>query len=121
MINIKAVMSAPHDTTANWNAFRTFIPKKGEIIVYSDDETVTDEHGETKNLPGIKIGDGLAYLVDLPFIGQAERDAIMQRLDAHINNTSVHITDAERQRWNDKLDDAYLFGDETLVITRNDI
>lgn len=49
----------------------SFIPLKGEIIVYDDYAIATyEENGETKtiNVPGIKVGTGNAYLGDLSFI-----------------------------------------------------
>ena len=44
------------DTTENWDKAKNFIPKKNEIIVYTD--------------AGIKIGDGKTKVNDLPFIDQ---------------------------------------------------
>lgn len=44
------------DTTENWNKAKNFIPKKNEIIVYTD--------------AGTKIGDGKTKVNDLPFIDQ---------------------------------------------------
>ena len=68
-------------------------------------------------IPAVKIGDGLAYLIDLPFI-----DASVTRLMEHINNTQIHITQAEREFWNNKVrcdDDGLIQGGETLVFTIN--
>ena len=45
------------DTTENWNKAINFIPKKGEPIIYKDDNS----------LPRIKIGDGITKVIDLPF------------------------------------------------------
>ena len=44
------------DTSENWNKAKKFIPKKNEIIVYTD--------------AGTKIGDGKTKVNDLPFIDQ---------------------------------------------------
>ncbi len=44
------------DTTENWDKAKNFIPKKNEIIVYTD--------------AGTKIGDGKTKVNDLPFIDQ---------------------------------------------------
>lgn len=55
------------DTTQHWNAQRTLVSKAGHIYIYTDKETV-----DGRNIPGIKIGDGLAYLIDMPFIDTTE-------------------------------------------------
>ena len=48
------------DTENNWNKAKNFIPKKNEIIVYTNLEP-----------NGIKIGDGKTKVNDLPFINNA--------------------------------------------------
>lgn len=118
-----------HDTTAHWNNARGFVPIAGEVIIYDDYQTKTwqvEEYGEivtkTENIPGIKIGDGNAYVQDLPFIDKDLREKLM----AHINNAEIHTTLAEKLFWNNKVnvDDAYEqihdeLEDETLIINRN--
>ena len=79
------------DTTAHWNAAQGFIPLDGEVIIYTDYQTITEvvnNENVTKKIPGIKIGDGQAYVQDLPFINQDLRDALF----AHIANYDVHVT-----------------------------
>ena len=98
------------DTTTNWNERTTFIPNKGDIIIYLDKRNVNGV-----NIPGIKIGDGLAYGIDLPFVG----DDIAADLLSHINNTTVHITAAERIKWNNKINCENEVTNETLVLFRN--
>lgn len=98
------------DTTTNWNERTTFIPNKGDIIIYLDKRNVNGV-----NIPGIKIGDGLAYGIDLPFVG----DDIAADLLSHINNTTVHITAAERIKWNNKINCEDEVTNETLVLFRN--
>lgn len=46
------------DTTANWNKATSFIPKKGEPIIYKDSGAA----------PKIKIGDGSTKVTSLPFL-----------------------------------------------------
>ena len=58
---------ARRGTTAYWSAIRDYIPADGEIIVYSDYKTLDE-----KNIPGVKIGTGVALLQDLPFIDDAD-------------------------------------------------
>lgn len=113
------------DTTENWNRAAGFVPLAGEIIVYtnySTKEKIVD--GETKiiNVPGIKIGDGNAYVQDLPFLDGELRD----RLVEHIEDMDLHVTLGEKAFWNNKInvDDAYEaihdeLIDETLILNRN--
>lgn len=113
------------DTTANWNAVgNTFIPLKGEIIVYSDYGTKDDGNGNLIPVPNFKVGDGLAYCIDLPFVA----DDLREGLANHIMDTGVHITEAERQFWNNKVrcyvdtvedGDGYLIDGDNLIFTIN--
>ena len=99
------------DTTANWNSQRTFIPHRGDIIIYTDKATLAD--GTV--VPGIKIGDGLAYGIDLPFVGDEMLDTFME----HINDAVRHITAQERTSWNNKINCNDEVIDEVLIIHRN--
>ena len=99
------------NTTANWRSQATFIPKSGDIVIYTDKTTLPN--GTV--VPGIKIGDGLAYGVDLPFVG----DDIAYELTQHIADTVVHITAEERTFWNNKINCNDTVIEETLIIHRN--
>ena len=126
---VDARIRLKRDTTANWNAARGFVPMAGEVIIYDDYQVKTwqvEEYGEkitkTENIPGIKIGDGQAYVQDLPFVDKDLREKLM----THINNIDIHTTLAEKLFWNNKVnvDDAYEqihdeLEDETLIINRN--
>lgn len=113
------------DTTANWNAARGFVPMAGEVIIYTDYSSYQKEvNGRIKTIliPGIKIGDGGAYVQDLPFVDEDLRDTLMD----HINNMDLHVTLGEKTFWNNKInvDDAYEavhdeLIDEMLVLNRN--
>lgn len=100
------------DTTQNWNTQLNYVPAIGDIIIYSDKSTIT-QNDVTKNIPGIKIGDGNAYCVDLPFIADDVAAALLE----HINDNVRHITAQERQFWNNKLN-VNINGEE-LQFTRN--
>ena len=122
---INARIQLKRDTTANWNAARGFVPMAGEIIVYTDYSSYQKEiNGQIKTIliPGIKIGDGGAYVQDLPFVDEDLRDTLMD----HINNMDLHVTLGEKTFWNNKInvDDAYEavhdeLIDEMLVLNRN--
>ena len=122
---INARIQLKRDTTANWNAARGFVPMAGEIIIYTDYNSYQKEvNGRIKTIliPGIKIGDGGAYVQDLPFVDEDLRDTLMD----HINNMDLHVTLGEKTFWNNKInvDDAYEavhdeLIDEMLVLNRN--
>ena len=122
---VNARIQLKRDTTANWNAARGFVPMAGEIIIYTDYNSYQKEvNGRIKTIliPGIKIGDGGAYVQDLPFVDEDLRDTLMD----HINNMDLHVTLGEKIFWNNKInvDDAYEavhdeLIDEMLVLNRN--
>lgn len=89
------------NTVSGWNAQTTLISEKDAIYVYTDYDT--DSHGNV--VPGIKIGDGLAYLIDMPFV-----DQVMQE---HIADTVIHVTQADKDNWNNKVSVQYV-GNETI-------
>lgn len=103
-------------TTAFWNAQTGFVPEDGEIIVYTDKSTKIVD-GVTVYIPGVKIGSGNAYVQDLAFVA----DDIADSLLSHINDLVAHVTQADRNKWNNKLnvsDVAEVVG-ETLTFNRN--
>ena len=94
-ISIPPVIGAAGDmffhTTAEWNAMAGMIAQQGVLYVYTDHRTSSDGHYEA----GFKVGDGTTYLIDLPFTDTT--------FEQHINNTQIHITQAEREFWNSKV------------------
>ena len=108
------------DTTQHWNEALGFIPLEGELIVYNDYTTVEKKVNGIDTMvtiPGIKIGDGMAYVQDLPFVGDDLRDQILD----HINNPEIHVSVRDRLFWNNKLNvnDAAELVDGALVLNRN--
>lgn len=81
------------DTTAGWNSQLTFVGTEGHIYVYTDYKTINNT-----SVPGIKISDGQAYLIDTPFV-----QGNSTLLDQHISDAVKHITSAERQAWDNKV------------------
>lgn len=77
--------------TATWNSQAQLVSQQGYIYIYSDYKQ--DSSGN--NIPGIKVGDGNAYLIDLPFSTKL--------IDEHIADAVIHITQAERDFWNNKV------------------
>lgn len=116
----KARIKFKRDTTQNWNAAQGMVPLQGEIIIYTDYQSMVKEvDGEVKTvlIPGIKIGDGAAYVQDLPFVD----DELRERLMEHINNYDIHVTLGDKSFWNNKLnvDDFSEVADGALIFNRN--
>lgn len=84
-----------YDTEENWNSKPALISKKGAIYVYSN-HSYKDEDIP---IPAIKVGDGLAYLIDMPFVNED----VSGLLSSHVTDHIVHITDEERTFWNNKV------------------
>ena len=128
MSTIQSRIQLKRDTTENWNANSNFIPLKGEMIIYTDRYQVTKsvavrdaegdpifENGEKVmedkvfDVPGLKIGDGLAYLIDLPFVD----DELTEQLTDHIQNGEIHFT----AKMNQEEKNNQIVEGETLLFT----
>lgn len=70
------------DTIANWNNQSTLISEDGGIYIY---EGVDSSVINGTSIPGVKIGDGSSYLIDLPFL-------------------TLGVTTSDRNFWNNKID-----------------
>lgn len=105
-----------YDTTEHWDANPNLVAEEAGIYIYSDYQTIEDGVGNQTVVAGLKIGDGHSYLIDIPFV----TDAMTSILVAHIANSTVHITAAERAFWNNKVS-AYMDHtiDELLVLSKN--
>lgn len=103
-------------STEFWNSAYKFVPFEGQIIIYTDYKTDV-VRGELVDIPGIKIGSGNGYVQDLVFIDQADSNLLL----SHINNEERHITSAERDGWNRKLNvnDLREVVGETLIFNRD--
>lgn len=98
------------NTTEGWNNQTLLISEARTIYVYTDYQTETDAEGNVKNVPGIKIGDGKAYLIDLPFT-----DALMVQ---HMSDLDIHVTPEEKAFWNNKVRTYYSsIEEDTLIFT----
>lgn len=105
-----------YNTTAYWDAATGYIPKAGEIIIYSDYKTI-EVNGQTVNVAGVKIGSGNGYVQDLAFLNENDSQALL----THLSDTSVHIQAGERSYWNNKLNvtDSEEVVNDTLIFNRN--
>lgn len=120
MSTTNARIQFKRDTTDNWNHAQGMIPLEGEVIVYNDYSQVTkviDGVQKIVNIPAIKIGDGRAYVQDLPFVNEDLRIRIME----HIENPAIHVTAAEKLFWNNKINvnDLSEVVSHNLIFNRN--
>lgn len=99
------------NTTEYWNLHIDYVPDRGEIVIYSNKTTINGV-----NYPGIKIGDGNAYLIDLPFVGDDAFLQLFTMIADHINNSSIHVTPEQKERWDNKLN--YSITGENLILNR---
>jgi len=77
--------------TEYWNSQPSLITTDKAVYIYTDYRE--DENG--RYVPGIKIGDGMGYLIDAPFLDGTYYD--------HILNTVIHVTQQDRDRWDEKV------------------
>lgn len=100
-------------TPANCKKLRFAIANiDSSTIVANDVDWVRIMTEITVTVPGIKIGNGNAYVQDLAFIDTDLRDKIM----GHIENQDIHVTLGEKAFWNNKvnIDDSYEIPHEEL-------
>lgn len=102
---------------ADWDADRDMISQKDVLYIYSDYKLI-DQDGKQIYMPGIKVGDGTSYLIDLPFANQNKNSEIEDLLLDHINNKIVHISAEQRDFWNNKLNLSLTPQSQTLVLNR---
>lgn len=86
--NIAKLLS---NTKENWNSNPGLISELGCIYIYSN-----QYEKDGISYPGMKIGDGKAYLIDIPFV----ESHLETLVNDHINDTSIHINNQERSTWN---------------------
>lgn len=98
------------NTTEYWNSKSDLVGEKGHIYVYTDSCYV-----EGEPIPGIKVGDGMSYLIDNAFVASNQ-----EMLYNHINNAALHVQPGERYFWNNKVrcDESTISG-TTLTFTKN--
>lgn len=118
-----------HGTTEYWREHCDYVPDAGKMVIYDD---AFNYDGFI--CPGLKIGNGNAYIGDLPFLIDEKAQAIYMNdfyrrleqientLDEHINDSIRHITQEEREKWNNKINikegTEQTIENETLVFTR---
>ena len=88
-----------YDTKENWDNQQSLVTEKAAVYIYSDYDYIEDEVGNRTPVAGIKIGDGSSFLIDMPFIS----DAATYLITSHIANAPIHVSQADRAFWNNKV------------------
>lgn len=112
--NLNDKMTYYSRTKSDWDSDRTLISEKDVLYIYSDYKVIQNEDQDFY-IPGIKLGDGKTYLIDLPFLNNINSDIDKQILQ-HVKNKDIHITSQQRLFWNNKLNLA--IDNENLVFNR---
>lgn len=86
-------------TKAEWDAQVGLVSEPNKLYVYTDYKT----DGSGRNLAGIKVGDGNAFLIDKPFIDELYFD--------HVQDNSIHVTAGDKLRWDEAVNCYYSSGD----------
>lgn len=86
-------------TTSEWNAQTGLVSEENKLYIYTDYKT----DGDGNKLAGIKVGDGDAYLIDMPFIDALYFD--------HTQDSTIHVTASDKLRWDDAVNCYYSSGD----------
>ena len=96
-------------TTAYFEGVKTTVPPRGQLVIFSDFNSIKKSDGTTITSAGIKVGDGIKTIEQLPFIDWFYWD--------HINDKNIHVTAEEKTFWNNKITCEVL--DETLNLKKD--
>ena len=112
-------------TTEYWDSIPSLQSLQGAFYIYTDYKTVEVE-GQTKVIPGVKIGDGDAYVIDLPFITDTESqqieviartlESLTTTINTHIEAADIHTSLQEKEFWNNKVTASLNPSDQTNLI-----
>lgn len=104
-----------YGSTAHWEE-NDIVPQSGVIVIYSDYKTVEID-GQSILVPGMKVGDGKKSLSTIPFVGVKTELQVLN----HIADEVRHITQEEREKWNNKIniDESDIEENENLIINRD--
>lgn len=81
-MSVKTRIINKHAVEADWQKATNFKPLQGEIIIYDPDTTHTE--------PRVKIGDGVNYVNDLPFLVKEEDPQFIVYHTTLTTTSSVH-------------------------------
>lgn len=92
------------NTVDGWDEIKLYVPKAGEICIFTDTGRM-------------KVGDGLTPIVDLPYILEGDVTKVETALQEHVKNSNIHVTKEEKDFWNAKLN--YEISGENLIFNQN--
>lgn len=102
-------------TTAYFEGVKTTVPPRGQLVIFSDlrsiEVTNSDSSKSTITSAGIKVGDGIKTIEQLPFIDWFYWD--------HLNDANIHVTAEEKTFWNNKISCEVSEVDETLKLKKD--
>ena len=102
-------------TTAYFEGVKTTVPPRGQLVIFSDLRSIeiTKSGGSKSTITsaGIKVGDGIKTIEQLPFIDWFYWD--------HINDKNIHVTTEEKTFWNNKITCEVSEVDETLKLKKD--
>lgn len=116
-VDLDGIGDVAYGTRAQWESRPDFVPSPGQIVVWSDRGKTTVDGNEV-DVPGIKIGDGNAYNLDLPFAGDDVAFRLLSMIETHVSDSSIHVSSANRTSWDGKVTLSDVVSNETLVFTR---
>ena len=96
-------------TTADFEYMKTTVPSIGQLFILTDLRSIKKSDGTTITSAGIKVGDGIKTIEQLPFIDWFYWD--------HLNDANIHVTAEEKTFWNNKITCEVL--DETLNLKKD--
>ena len=98
-------------TTKYFEDLKENIPPKGQLVIFSDLRSITKSDGTTITSAGIKVGDGIKTIEQLPFIDWFYWD--------HLNDANIHVTAEQKTFWNNKITCEVSEVDETLKLKKD--
>ena len=99
-------------TTDEWNRTPLLLSEKNALYIYTDHKKTLNEKQEEVYVPGLKLGDGKAYLIDLPFLNDSDSE---YHFLEHIHNKVIHVDTNDRTFWDNKLN--VEIQNENLILT----
>lgn len=92
-------------STETWNSQPELVAKEGWLYIYSD----YHKDIQNNNVASIKVGDGTTLLSEVPFVDKL--------LYLHTADEIIHITQAEREKWNKSANAIHFLGVTTTALT----
>lgn len=98
--NTRNVAAIKSGTKAYWET-QSHVQSQKDYLYFITDYFVGKD-GKTH--PAIKIGDGNAYIGDLPLIvSYGDGATNIEEVVDHMEDKQIHITKEEREKWNEKV------------------